>query len=156
NPARRGEGAFVEVLNWGSLAAIRTALLAQRYHVLHLSCHARPGQLLLEDAAGNADLVSADRLAGALPADRGVPLVVLAGCSPAPPPAPKTPGPGSERAEPGGEGGAADSGTAAETAGALEGLARELLSQGVPAVVAMTAPVTDRYATSFAAEAYSQ
>ena len=40
----------MQVLNWGSLAAIRAALLAQRYHVLHLSCHARPGELLLEDA----------------------------------------------------------------------------------------------------------
>src|SRR5207342_2147860 len=34
NPARWGEGAFVEVLNWGSLAAIRAALVARRYHVL--------------------------------------------------------------------------------------------------------------------------
>jgi CHAT domain len=45
---------------------------------------------------------------------------------------------------------------AVETAEALEGLARELLSRGVPAVVAMTAPVTDRYATRFAAAAYQQ
>ena len=52
DPARRGEGAFVQVLNWGSLAAIRQALLGQRFHVLHLSCHARPGELLLEDEAG--------------------------------------------------------------------------------------------------------
>jgi hypothetical protein len=51
NPARRTEGAYVEVLNWGSLAAIREALLARRYHVLHLSWHARPGELVLEDVA---------------------------------------------------------------------------------------------------------
>jgi tetratricopeptide (TPR) repeat protein len=153
NPARRGVGAFVEVLNWGSLAAIRAALLARRYHVLHISCHARPGALVLEDAAGNADRVSAEKLAGALPADRGVPLVVLAGCSTALAPAPQTPAPGTGQAGPGGEGSGA---TAAETAGALAGLARELLGRGVPAVVAMTAPVTDRYATAFAAEAYRQ
>src|SRR5262249_21740544 len=34
DPARRGQSAFVQVLNWGSLVAIRAALLAQRYHVL--------------------------------------------------------------------------------------------------------------------------
>jgi tetratricopeptide (TPR) repeat protein len=38
----------------------------------------------------------------------------------------------------------------------LEGLARELLGRGVPAVVAMTAPVTDRYATEFAAQVYRE
>jgi tetratricopeptide (TPR) repeat protein len=43
-----------------------------------------------------------------------------------------------------------------ETAVALEGVARDLLGRGVPAVVAMAAPVTDRYATRFAAEAYQQ
>jgi hypothetical protein len=47
-------------------------------------------------------------------------------------------------------------GAAVETAEALEGVARELLGRGVPAVVAMTAPVTDRYATTFAAAAYQQ
>ena len=157
NPARRDEGAFVEVLNWGSLAAIRAALLARRYHVLHISCHARPGELVLEDAAGNADRVSAQRIAEALPADRGVPLVVLAGCSTALAPVPQTPGPDAGHANPGGEDAATGSRTTAtETAGALAGLARELLGRGMPAVVAMTAPVTDRYATAFAAEAYKQ
>jgi tetratricopeptide (TPR) repeat protein len=158
NPARRGEGAFVEVLNWGSLAAIRAALLARRYHVLHISCHAQPGELLLEDAAGNTDLVSADRLAGALPADRGVPLVVLAGCSTALTRAAATVSPDAGNTEPSGGTDPTDSeaATAAETAGALASLALELLGRGVPAVVALTAPVTDRYATSFAAEAYQQ
>jgi tetratricopeptide (TPR) repeat protein len=158
NPARRGEGAFVEVLNWGSLAAIRAALLARRYHVLHLSCHAQPGELVLEDAAGNADQVSAGRfVAEALPADRGVPLVVLAGCSTALAPASQTSGSDAGNVGPGGEGGATGSAAAAtQTAEALEGLAREMLGRGVPAVVAMTAPVTDRYATVFAAETYKQ
>ena len=149
NPARRGQGAYVEVLNWGSLAAIRSALLARRFHVLHLSCHARPGELLLEDAAGRPDRVGAGRFAAeGLPADRGVPLVVLAGCSTA-----IAPDPGNAAPDP-------DNGRAvaaeAETAGALEGLARELLGRGVPAVVAMTAPVTDRYATAFAAQVYRE
>ena len=185
DPARRGEGAFVQVLNWGSLAAIRGALLARRFHVLHLSCHARPGELLLEDAAGRADLVGAARFAAdGLPADRGVPLVVLAGCSTALAPAASAilgldpddadlagavPGSGDVAAAPGlggaapGEGGLGEGGPdgagqdrAVVTAGALAGLAFELLGRGVPAVVAMTAPVTDRYATGFAAEVYRE
>jgi tetratricopeptide (TPR) repeat protein len=171
NPARRAEGAFVEILNWGSLAAIKFALLKRRYHVLHISCHAQPGKLVLEDAAGDADFVTAERFtAEALPADRGAPLVVLAGCSTALAPRGETAAPDTRAAEPNPEGttdgeeGEAgnDAGltssadVAAETAEALEGVARELLGRGVPAVVAMTAPVTDRYATMFAAAAYQQ
>jgi tetratricopeptide (TPR) repeat protein len=186
NPARRAEGAFVEVLNWGSLAAIKAALLERRYHILHISCHAQPGELVLEDAAGKADPVTAERFAAeALPADRGVPLVVLAGCSTALAPRREAAALDTGNAEPDGQSGPADSevGTAdgsagaadgeagaadgeagvtggevaaMETAEALEGLARELLSRGVPAVVAMTAPVTDRYATTFTAAAYQQ
>jgi tetratricopeptide (TPR) repeat protein len=163
NPARRGEGAYVEVLNWGSLAAIKAALLERRYHVLHVSCHARPGELVLEDLAGNSDLVTAERFAAeALPADRGVPLIVLAGCATGLAPAPATAasdtengGPGRESSMPG-DSAPDDLGAAAETARALEGLARKLLARGVPAVVAMTASVTDRYATEFAAQAYQQ
>jgi tetratricopeptide (TPR) repeat protein len=174
NPARRTKGAFVEILNWGSLATIKAALLERRYHILHISCHARPGELVLENAAGKADFVPAERFAAeALPADRGVPLVVLAGCSTALAPHPQNTVPDEANRR----GGAGDSGahaavgdaitaadnvaatgneTAVETAGALEGLARELLSRGVPAVVAMAAPVTDRYATTFVAAAYQQ
>ena len=150
DPARRGEGAFVQVLNWGSLAAIRQALLGQRFHVLHLSCHARPGELLLEDKAGRADAVGAARFAAeALPADRGVPLIVLAGCSTA------LPAPGQPNGA-AGQQAAAPGELAARTADALGGLAVELLGRGVPAAVAMTAPVTDRYATVFAAEVYRE
>ncbi len=154
DPARRGQGAYVQVLNWGSLAAIRRALLGQRFHVLHLSCHARPGELLLEDAAGRADAVDAARFAAeALPADRGVPLIVLAGCSTAlAAPGQGNGAAGREAAGPG-DGGPGDP---AATAGALGGLAVELLQRGVPAAVAMTAPVTDRYATRFAAEVYRE
>jgi tetratricopeptide (TPR) repeat protein len=149
-PARRGQGAYVQVLNWGSLTAIREALLAQRFHVLHLSCHAAPGVLLLEDETGRADRVGAARFAAVgLPPDRGVPLVVLAGCSTA-----------LAGHDPGAEAAAGaeltEGATTARTAESLKGLARELLGRGVPAVVAMTAPVTDRYATLFAAEVYRE
>ena len=39
---------------------------------------------------------------------------------------------------------------------ALPGLARELLTHGVPAVLAMTAPVTDDYATRLGADFYRE
>jgi tetratricopeptide (TPR) repeat protein len=164
NPARRAEGAHVEVLNWGNLGAIRAALLASRFHILHLSCHARPGALLLEDAAGRAELVSAGRFASAgLPADRGVPLVVLAGCSTAIAPhwgnadlGTESPAPSMEDSGPDRQADVAGGQAAAQTAHALEGLAQELLGRGVPAVMAMTAPVTDRYATTFTAQVYRE
>ena len=158
NPARRDQDAFVEVLNWGSLDEIRSALLAHRYHVLHLSCHAAPGVLVLEDAAGKADEVSASRFAAeGLPAGRGVPLVVLAGCSTAVAPVAGSAGPDTRNADLEQEKGSANSeAVAVQAAEALQGVARELLGRGVPAVVAMAAPVTDRYATVFAAEVYKQ
>ena len=51
-PARKRGEAYVRVLNEGSLAAISAALSEdpEGFHVLHLSCHARPGELLLETA----------------------------------------------------------------------------------------------------------
>ena len=53
-PARKRGEAYVRVLNEGSLAAISAALSEdpEGFHVLHLSCHARPGELLLETADG--------------------------------------------------------------------------------------------------------
>ncbi|TQK99562.1 Tfp pilus assembly protein PilF [Streptomyces puniciscabiei] len=159
DPARSGQGAYVRVLNWGSLAEIRAALEQERFHILHLSCHAAPGVLLLEDGQGHADEVDAQRFMEALPTDRGVPLVVLAGCSTAQTPvpddakaSPEQP-PGKEEAAPdaGGTVPAAD----AEAEGRIRtGLARALLERGVPAVLAMTEAVTDHYATELAADMY--
>ena len=129
---RREERTYVRILNQGTVRALHEALALQRFHVLHLSCHARPGVLVLEDDEGRADLVDAARFAAeVLPPDRGVPLLVLSGCSTALP-------------EPGGGAGEA----------ALPGVARELLARGVPAVLAMTAPVTDPYATHLTAALY--
>ncbi|MGX1907500.1 tetratricopeptide repeat protein [Streptomyces phaeochromogenes] len=163
DPARSGHDAYVRVLNWGSLAEIRAALTQERFHVLHLSCHAQPGILLLEDERGQADEVDARRfMAEGLPTDRGVPLVVLAGCSTA-----RTPTSRDSKERPpdeegdSGEEGVSDSG--ADGSGradpspegrARAGLARELLARGVPAVLAMTEAVTDHYATELAAETY--
>jgi tetratricopeptide (TPR) repeat protein len=129
---RREERTYVRLLNQGTVRALRDALALQRFHVLHLSCHARPGLLMLEDDEGRADLVDAARFAAeVLTPDRGVPLLVLSGCSTALPEL---------------------SGGAGEAA--LPGLARELVAQGVPAVLAMTAPVTDPYATRLTAALY--
>ncbi|MGN9760566.1 tetratricopeptide repeat protein [Streptomyces sp. SD31] len=132
--ARTKQGAYVRVLNWGSVAEIRAALEEERFHVLHLSCHAAPGVLFLEKDDGGLDKVDARRfMDDVLPPGRGVPLVVLSGCSTAQAPQ-------------------ADAGDAAAEARA--GLARELLGRGVPSVLAMTEAVTDRYATELAALVY--
>ncbi|WP_328670494.1 tetratricopeptide repeat protein [Streptomyces sp. NBC_00328] len=158
--ARSGQGAYVRVLNWGSLAEIHAALEQERFHILHLSCHAGPGTLLLEDEQGKADKVDAQAFMEALPAGRGVPLVVLAGCSTA-----RTPAPRDEKASPqqhlGEDEGKPDEATTGHDTADVDaegriraGLARALLEHGVPAVLAMTEAVTDHYATELAAEMY--
>ena len=58
-PARRQDRAYVRILNRGTVAEMRAALQAQRFHVLHLSCHAGPGVLMLEDE--EADLTGSPR-----------------------------------------------------------------------------------------------
>jgi tetratricopeptide (TPR) repeat protein len=146
-PARRYERAYVHILNRGTVAEVRAALQAQRFHVLHVSCHARPGALILEDEDGRPDEVTAERFADdMLVADRGVPLVVLAGCS---------------TAMAGRSGGEQLPAAPSETSvgqgeAALPGLARQLLGYGVPAVLAMNAPVTDTYATLLGARLYQE
>ncbi|MGH4023633.1 MAG: CHAT domain-containing protein, partial [Pseudonocardiaceae bacterium] len=143
DPTRREQSASVRVLNWGSRAAIRHALAEERFHVLHISCHAQPGALILENDTGTADVVTAREFVDdVLVDDHGVPLVVLAGCSTAladrnsaQPDAPDDDAQGEQ---------------------ALPGLARDLLRAGIPAVLAMTAPVTDRYATELCAQLYRE
>ncbi len=141
DPSRREQNAHVRVLNWGSRAAIRQALAEERFHVLHISCHAKPGALILESDTGEADVVTARELVDdVLVTDHEVPLVVLAGCSTALADR-ESPHPGLPENQ--GE-------------QALPGLARDLLHAGVPAVLAMTAPVTDSYATELCAQMYQE
>ncbi|MGH4008405.1 MAG: CHAT domain-containing protein, partial [Pseudonocardiaceae bacterium] len=142
DPTHREQNAHVRVLNGGSRAAIRQALAEERFHVLHLCCHAEPGALVLESDTGQADVVTAREFVDdVLVADHGVPLVVLAGCSTALADR-KSPLPGSPAEQQGEQ--------------ALPGLARDLLHAGVPAVLAMTAPITDRYATELCAQMYQE
>jgi tetratricopeptide (TPR) repeat protein len=158
-PARRHGRAYVRILNRGTVAETRAALKAERFHVLHLSCHARPGALVLENEQGRPDPVNARRFAEEiLVADRGVPLVVLSGCSTAL----------TERISTEQAAGALSDGEAAEAAheppdgavgqgeAALPGLARQLLGYGVPAVLAMNAQVTDSYAARLGARLYQE
>jgi hypothetical protein len=77
-----GTRAQVRILEVASLAAIREALAAGEYHVLHLSAHGSPDAVELEDEDGRPVLVSAGDLMGALKhAGRPVPLIVLSSCS---------------------------------------------------------------------------
>jgi TIR domain/CHAT domain len=117
DPSRREQNASVRVLNWGSRAAIQQALAEERFHVLHISCHAKPGALVLESDTGQEDEVTAREFVDdVLVTDHGVPLVVLAGCSTAladrVSPQPDSPEDQGERA--------------------LPGLARDLLHAGSP------------------------
>jgi hypothetical protein len=169
-PARaRGQGgAYVRVLNEASLAAICAALSEdpEGFHVLHLSCHARPGELLLETADGRPDLVTARRLLDeGVPAGADLPMVVLSGCSTGlaarqerlhPGAAAQAP-PASGPTDPDGPRLKQDDGDEEQDGGgeaALGSFAAELVAAGVPVVLAMQASVTDRYATTLAAEFY--
>ena len=157
---RRGE-AYVRVLNEGNLAAISAALSEdpEGFHVLHLSCHARPGELLLETPDGQPDLVTAERLlAEGVPTGADLPMVVLSGCSTGlaarqerlhPDTATTVQeGPAGQRLKQ--DNGEGDS----EGEAALASFAAHLVGAGVPQVLAMQAPVTDRYATALSGEFY--
>ena len=157
-PARRRGRAYVRMLAEGSLEAIADALDGdpEGFHVLHLSCHARPGELILETPRGAADPVTARRLLEeGMPAGADLPMIVLSGCSTGlaarrPEASHSAPGEDAGQAfkdDPGGEG---------EPEGelVLASFAAELVAAGVPQVLAMQAPVTDAYATQLAAEMY--
>lgn len=129
--ARREERARVRVLEWGSAAAIRRALLEDRYHILHISCQARPGALMLETADGEPDAIDARRFSDeVLVPDRGVPLIVLAGSVHAT---------GADMEPPG---------------TVLPDLAKGLLAHGVPAVLVAASDISDRYAIQLASHFY--
>ena len=152
----------MRVLNEGSLTAIHTALSEdpEGFHVLHLSCHARPGELILETPAGDPDPATAARLLEeGVPAGTDLPVVVLSGCSTGLTARQHRLHPGT-RQDPGGqrlkqeqaEGEAREDGAAGEVV--LASFAAELIGAGIPQVLAMQAPVSDIYATNVCAEFY--
>ena len=156
-PARRRGEAYVRVLNEGSLAAISAALTEdpEGFHVLHLSCHARPGELLLETAGGQPDLVTAQRLLEeGVPAGADLPMVVLSGCS-------TGLAARQERLHPDGRPGRAAGFWRPAAEAGRPGRVRvrrcwpasppSWCGAGVPQVLAMQAPVTDPYATALSA-----
>lgn len=119
----------------GTLAAIRDALTKEPegFHVLHLSCHAQPGRLLLETDDGGEDLIDAQRFwEEAVPAGAGLPLVVLSGCST---------GLSLRQARRGGDGASAASGQGEQ---ALASFARQLADRGAAQVLAMQAPAATK------------
>jgi tetratricopeptide (TPR) repeat protein len=128
------EHAYVRILNWGSLGAIREALATESFHVLHISCHASEGVLTLETADGGIHQVTAEEFVSGLQFPRYIPpLVVLAGC--------RTGLSGVEEAESGHP---------------LPAFARELIGCGVPSVIAMNTDVSDEYATDLLSLAYHE
>ncbi|NUM69101.1 CHAT domain-containing protein, partial [candidate division KSB1 bacterium] len=129
--ARHGSNCIVEILEEGSLENLSAKLEAEPFHVLHISCHGKPGALILEDRDGNPVEVSPQKLADTIAATGHphVPLIVLASCLSG---VAAAPGDGSD----------------------LGSFATQLVQRGFPAVVAMQHPVSDAYATSLAGYLY--
>jgi hypothetical protein len=77
-----GSHAQVRILEVASLRAIREALAADTYHVLHLSAHGSSKLVELEDEDGAPATVTSEDLVKALRSSgRPVPLIVLSACS---------------------------------------------------------------------------
>jgi tetratricopeptide (TPR) repeat protein len=123
--AQRHENFDVRILEVGSPRQIADAIGRDAYHVLHVSCHGRPGALELENEDGQAVLATAEGLMAPIRQTlRPLPMVLLNAC----------------------HGGVAEGQTAS--------LAEALLRAGVPAVLAMQTWVSDFYAIEFARAFY--
>jgi tetratricopeptide (TPR) repeat protein len=80
-PSRTGR-LLVDVIERGSVAAIRVALARLPYHVLYLPAGATPEALILEDVAGGEELVTARRFRDeAIPAGRSPPPLIIVGAT---------------------------------------------------------------------------
>lgn len=122
----RAGAAQVRVVQFATTAAIRAALSEMDTHVLHLSGHAAPGVLVLEDALGNAREVSAaEFVQEAIPPGRMPPVVALSACF-----------------------------TAAPSVSGADSFAATLVAYGAGAVIGTETSVTDRYATRLFARVY--
>lgn len=124
---RRRDDVAVRILEVGHPDTIADAFESDAYHVLHLSCHGAPGRLLLETEEGaEAPTTAAQLLKPIKASGRRLPLVFVSAC----------------------HGGALEPKT-------MSSLARDLLAEGVEAVVAMQTSVSDAYATELAKAFYT-
>jgi tetratricopeptide (TPR) repeat protein len=119
----------LKVAEDGSLDELRRRLMRRAYDVVHLTGHGvvtdQGSRLVMEDATGDRDDVSAERLLKALRDGRAMPrLLVISSCH------------------------------SAEQRADLPSLAAELIQGGVPCVVGWTRPVFDDVATDAAEELY--
>ncbi|HWU86564.1 MAG TPA: CHAT domain-containing protein, partial [Kofleriaceae bacterium] len=119
----------LKVAEDGSLDELRRRLMRRAYDVVHLTGHGvmtdQGPQLVMEDATGDRDDVSAEQLLETLRAGRVMPrLIVISSCH------------------------------SAEQRADLPSLAAELIQGGVPCVVGWTRPVRDDVATDAAEALY--
>ncbi|MFJ3666926.1 CHAT domain-containing protein [Streptomyces sp. NPDC090106] len=135
----------LHLLGEGSRNALRDAVRGGDFDIVHLSCHGYAHGLCLEGDTGEPDLVPFDRLVEAFPQNTRRPgLLVLSACASAraTPTGPFTPRTDLTAPDP------------SHSAAQLPGLAERFASAGFPAVLAMTAEVSDPYATGFTARLY--
>jgi hypothetical protein len=138
------------------LGQIAQAVSEDAFHVLHLSAHGSAAAVELTTEDGDPVRVGAGELIDALRrAGRPVPLIILSACSTA-----STPGAGLVPADVTPAGGAGASGGAAggdrSHSDEAEAMAAGLIARGADRVIAMQAPVTDRYATLLARALYRE
>ncbi|MFJ2237930.1 CHAT domain-containing protein [Streptomyces sp. NPDC087859] len=137
----------LELLGEGSWHALRDAVHRDAFDIVHLSCHGYEHGLCLEGSTGEPDLVPFDRLVAAFPDTMPRPgLLMLSACASA---LGASHGPFTPRTD------LSAPGRSQHTA-QLPGLAERFASAGFPAVLAMTAEVSDAYATDFAARLYER
>lgn len=122
----------LERLEQATLPALQDRLRAGEVHILHTIGHGyfdadtNEGGLVLENEAGTADRVAADRLAALLQDHESLRLIFLNACE-------------------GARGGRTDP---------FGGVAQKLVQQGIPTVLAMQFEVSDRAAIALAQEFY--
>jgi hypothetical protein len=128
----QGERLILERLPTPTLAALQRALSRAEPQILHFVGHGlfdeeSGGMLLFEDDQGMAAPVEAERLGRLLTNARGLRLVVLNACE----------------------------GARTALDDPFAGVAQTLLRQGIPAVIAMQFPISDRASLTFSHEFYS-
>ncbi|MDZ7292554.1 MAG: CHAT domain-containing protein [candidate division KSB1 bacterium] len=178
--ASHGSNCIVEILEEGSLENLQAKLEAEPFHVLHISCHGRPGCLIFEDRDGNPVEVTPQKLADTIAGTDHphLPLIVLASCLTGVAASGTWPGeailsnrnvppechsarnlpthwPSTHAGEDAHSMTKEGAFLASKNGGAdLGSFATQLLQRGFPAVVAMQHPVSDDYATALAGYLY--